>query len=94
MRWLEEKTLAVEDAVQEVDVAAEEVEPETLHPMCLERHLNSELARTLRITSSPSAQETRAKMGTCFAPLRKRWQCTLEPSAVMMWPKNRPAKSI
>ena len=53
MRWLAEKTLVVEDAVQEVDVAAEEVEPETLHPMCLERHLNLELARTSRVTSSP-----------------------------------------
>jgi hypothetical protein len=29
--------------VHEVDVAAKEVEPETLHPMCLERHLNLEL---------------------------------------------------
>ena len=64
MRWLEEKTPVAKDAVQEVDVATGEVEPETLHPMCLERHLNSELARTLRVTSSPLAQETRAKMGT------------------------------
>ena len=56
-----------------MDVAAEEVEPETLHPMYLERHLNPELARTLRVTSSPSVQETRAKMGTCFTGPRKRW---------------------
>jgi hypothetical protein len=39
-RWLEEKTLVAEDVVQEVDAVAKEVEPETLHPMCLERHLN------------------------------------------------------
>ncbi len=44
MRWLKEKMVA-KDAVQEVDVAAKEVELNTLHPMCLERHLNSELAR-------------------------------------------------
>jgi hypothetical protein len=72
LRWLEEKTPVAEDAVQEVDMVAKEVNPETLHPMCLERHLNFELARTLRVTSSPSAQETRAKMETCFAPLRKK----------------------
>ncbi len=73
MRWLEEKTPVAEDMVQEVDMVAKEVEPETLHPMCLERHLNLELARTSRVTSSPSAQETRrAKMETCFAHLRKR----------------------
>jgi hypothetical protein len=60
-----------EDVVKEVDVAAKEVKPETLNPMCLERHLNSELARTLRVASSPLAQETRAKMETCFACLRK-----------------------
>ncbi len=72
MRWLEEKMPAAEDAVQEVDVVAEEVKPETLHPMCLERHLNLELARTLSVTSSPLAQETRANMETCFARLRKR----------------------
>jgi hypothetical protein len=47
----QEKTLVPEDAVQEVDVAAKKVEPETLHPMCLERHLNLELARTSRVTS-------------------------------------------
>ncbi len=52
MRWLEEKTLVAEDTVQEVDVVAKEVEPGTLHPMWLERHLNLELARTLRVTSS------------------------------------------
>ena len=39
MRWLEEKMPAAEDAVQEVDVVAKEVKPETLHPMCLERYL-------------------------------------------------------
>jgi hypothetical protein len=61
LRWLEEKTLVAEDTVQEVDVAAMEVDSETLHPMCLERHLNLELARTLRVTSSPLAHETRAK---------------------------------
>ncbi len=72
--------------MQEVAVAAKEAEPETLHPMCLERHLNSELARTLKVTSSPSAQETRAKMETCFAHLRKRWQNTLEPGTVMTQP--------
>ncbi len=59
--------------MQEVDVAAKEVEPKTLHPMCLEKHLNSELARTLKVTSSLSAQETRTKMDTCFAHQRKRW---------------------
>ncbi len=47
-------------------MVAKEVEPETLQPMCLERHLNLELARTLRVTSYPLAQETRAKMETCF----------------------------
>jgi hypothetical protein len=59
LRWLEEKIPVAEVTMQEVDVAAEEVEPETLHPMCLdlERHLNSELARTLRVKSSPLAQE-------------------------------------
>jgi hypothetical protein len=50
---LEEKTPVAEGEVQEVDVAAEEFKPETLHPMCLERHLNSELAWILRVTSSP-----------------------------------------
>ncbi len=75
-------------------MAAEEVKPETLHPMCLERQLNSELARTLRVSSSPSAQETRAKMEVCFARLKKRWQHTSEPSMVMAQPKNGPAKSI
>jgi hypothetical protein len=94
LRWLEEKTPVAEDVVQEVDVVAKEVEPETLHPMCLERHLNSELARTLRVTSSPLTQETKAKMETCFAHLRKRWQRTSEPSTVMMQPKNGTAKSI
>jgi hypothetical protein len=64
LRWLEEKTPVAEDAVQEVDMAAKEVEPEILHPMFLERHLNLELARTLRVTSLPLAQETRAKMET------------------------------
>ncbi len=73
MRWLEEKTPVVEDTVKEVDVAAKEVVPETLHPICLEKHLNSELAKTSRVTSSPLAQETRAKMRTCFARLMKRW---------------------
>jgi hypothetical protein len=63
-RWLKEKTQVTEDTVQEVDVAAKEGMPETLHPMCLKRHPNLELARTLRVTSSPLAQETRAKMGT------------------------------
>ncbi len=58
--------------MQEVDVAAKEVEQETLHPMCLKRHLSLELARTSRVTSSQLAQETRAKMETCFACLRKR----------------------
>ncbi len=86
MRWLEEKTLVIEDAVQEVDMAAKEIKPETLHPMCLERHLNSELARTSRVTFFPSAQETRAKIETCFAHLSKRWQHTSEPSTVMTLP--------
>jgi hypothetical protein len=94
LRWLEEKTPGAEDMVQEVGVVAKEVEPETLHPMCLERHLNLELARTLRVTSSPSAQETRANMETCFARLKKRWQRTLEPSTVTTRPNNGPAKSI
>jgi hypothetical protein len=40
------------------------------------------------------AQETRAKMETCFARLRRRRQRTLEPSTVTMRPKNGPAKSI
>jgi hypothetical protein len=95
-RWLEEKTLVAEEMVQEVDVTAKEVKPETLHPMCLERHLNSELAKTLRsrVTSSPSAQEKRAKKETCFARLRKRWQHTLEPSKVTTRLKNGPAKSV
>ncbi len=44
MRWIKEKTLVTEDAVQEV--AAEEVRPETPHPMCLEKHLNLKPART------------------------------------------------
>ncbi len=51
MRWLEEKTPVAEDRVQEVEVLAKEFKPETLHTMCLERHLNPELARTSRITS-------------------------------------------
>ncbi len=92
MRWLEEKTPSAEDMVQEVGGGAEEVKLETIHPMCLERHLNPELARTLRVTSSPLAQETRAKMETCFAHLRKRWQYTLEPSTVTTQPKHGPAK--
>ncbi len=50
--------------MQEVGVVDKEFELETLHKMCLERHLNLEPARTLRVTSSPLAQETRAKMGT------------------------------
>jgi hypothetical protein len=74
MRWLKEKTPVAEDAVQEVDVAAKEVKPGTLHQMCLERHLNLELARTSRVTSSPLAQETRPTMETCFVRLRRRWQ--------------------
>jgi hypothetical protein len=45
--------------VQEVDVGAEEIQPGTLHSMCLEMHLNLELARTLRVTSSALADETR-----------------------------------
>ncbi len=49
MRWLEEKTPVAEEAVQEVVAAAKEVEPETLHPMCLERHLNLKLAMTSRV---------------------------------------------
>ncbi len=93
-RWLKERTLVVEDTVQEVEMAAKEVEPETLHPMCLERHLNSELARTSRITSSPAAHETRAKMETCFTHLRKRWQHTSEPRTVTTQSKNGPAKSV
>ncbi len=68
--------------MQEVDVEAEEVKPGTFHPMCLERHLNLQLARTLRVTSLPQAQETRAKMKTCIAHLRKRWHHTLEPRTV------------
>jgi hypothetical protein len=52
----------MEDAVQEVDMVAKEVKPKTLHPMCLERHLNLELARTLRVTSLSLAQEARAKI--------------------------------
>jgi hypothetical protein len=64
LRWLEEKTPVADDMVQEVGMVAKEVLLETLHPNCLERHLNSELAITLRVTSSPSAQETRAKMET------------------------------
>jgi hypothetical protein len=79
--------------VQEVDVVAKELKPEILHPMFLERHLNSELARTLRVTSSPSAQKTREKMETSFARLRKRWQRTLEPSAVTTWPKMDQQKA-
>ncbi len=93
MRWLEEKIPVAKDVMQEVDMAAKAVKPEMLHPMCLEWHLNSELARTLRVTSSPSAQETRAKMEKCFAHLRKTWQRTSEPSTVMIQPKNGPAKS-
>jgi hypothetical protein len=50
---------------------AKEIVPETLHLMCLKRHPNLEPARTLRVTSSPLAQKTRAKMGTCFAHPRK-----------------------
>ncbi len=94
MRLLDEKTPVTEDAVQEVDVVAKKVEPETLHPMCLENHLNLELARTLRVTSSSLAQESRAKMETCFAHLRRRWQRTSEPNMVTTRPKNGPAKSI
>jgi hypothetical protein len=93
LKWFEEKTLGTEDMVQEVDMAAKEIKPET-HPMCLERHLNLELARTSRVTSSPLAQETRAKMETCFACPGKRWQYTSEPSTVTMWPKNGPVKSV
>jgi hypothetical protein len=66
LRWLKEKTLVVENMVQEVDMAAKEVKPETFHLICLEWHLNLELAMTSRVTSSPLAQETRAKMETCF----------------------------
>ncbi len=64
MRWLEEKPPVTENGVQQVDVVAKVAKLGTLLPMCLERHLNSELARTSRVTSSPSAQETRAKMST------------------------------
>ncbi len=94
MTWLKEKTPVAEDVVEEVDIAAEDVKPETLHPMCRERHLNLELARTSRVTSSPSDQETRAKMETYFTRLRRRWQHTSEPSMVTTQPKNGPAKSI
>ncbi len=94
MRLLEKKTPVTEDLVQEVDMAANWVKAETLHPVCLERHLNLELARTSRVASSPSAQETRAKIETCFACLRKRWQRTSEPSTMMTRAKNGPAKSV
>jgi hypothetical protein len=49
-RWIEEKTPIAEDVVQEVDVVAKEAKPETLLPICLERHLNLELARTSRVS--------------------------------------------
>jgi hypothetical protein len=82
LRWLEKKTPVIEDAVQEVNVVAKEVKPDTLHPICLVSHLNLELAMTSRVTCSPLAQEIRTKIERCFAHLRKRWQGILEPSTV------------
>ncbi len=96
MRWLKEETPVMEDAVQEVEEPAKEVAPleAALHQACPRGHQNSGPARNLRVTSSPSAQGTRARMGTCSARPRRRWQHTSAPSMETRQLRNGLVRSI
>ncbi len=64
--------------MQEVDEPAKEVVPveAACHQTCPGGHQNSEPARNLRVTSSPLARGTRARMGTCVTRPKRRWQYT------------------